>query len=77
MPEFLLGFGESAVGGVADDVFDAEQLGVGASAVEEDALKHVVMAGAGMPGAEVLSGEQKLRIVLGRVDPAEMHVRPR
>ena len=77
MPVFFFCFGESAVGGVADDVFDAQQLGVGASSVEEDALKHVIMAGAGVAGTVVLSGEQKFWIVLGGVNPAEMNVRPR
>jgi hypothetical protein len=39
-------------------------------------LKHIVVAGAGMTGAEVLGGEQKFWIVLRRVDSAEMDVRP-
>src|SRR5271157_6523471 len=71
---FFLGFRKGAVGGVADDVFDAEKLRVGSGAIEEHALEHVVVAGAGVAGAVVLDGEDELRVVLGGMDAAEVDV---
>src|SRR5271157_6255753 len=71
---FFLGFRKGAVGGVADDVFDAEKLRVGSGAIEEHALEHVVVAGAGVAGSVVLDGEDELRVVLGGLDGAEVDV---
>ena len=71
---FFSVFRQGAIGGVADDVFDAEQLGVGSGAVEEHTLEHVIVTGAGVAGAVMLGGEQELRVVLGGMDAAEVNV---
>jgi hypothetical protein len=76
VPVFLLGIGQFSVGCIADEVLDAKELGIRTGAVEEHALKHIVVTAAGMTSAVMLRNDLEFGVILGDVDAAEVEVRP-